>query len=415
MASLEIDAETLAASPLLSVRDRLRIIHFFPRIRREEGGVVQVVIDLCQSLADFGHHIQLATCVGPDVPIDWKSPHHNPALCLLERSSVIPTRLNSRGVADFSKLLEQADVVHFHTPWEMANLQLAKVARAKGVPYIVTVHGMLDDYCMRQKRLKKQAFLALGGREMFAHAMAVHFTAEAEMQQAVRWIPGDYQPVVQACALDLAPYESLPGLSSVIGAFPQLANQRHKILFLSRIHPKKGLELLIEACGILRQQGREFDLVIAGPGDEAYVTTLNKLASKRGLGQTTHFVGMVRGEVKLSLYELADVFVLPTYQENFGLVLPESLACRTPIVTTKGTDIWRELAEAGARIVEQNPQVIAVAVDELLADDHLRAELGERGREYVLQWLSEKKVVVGYDRMYRNAIAKAAQKRPGLP
>jgi glycosyltransferase involved in cell wall biosynthesis len=413
MASLETDAEIFAASPLLPVRDRLRIVHFFPRIRREEGGVVQVVIDLCQSLADLGHQVRLATCDGPDVPADWGFPAHNPAICLLEKSKVIPGRLSSQGVADFNKLLGEADVVHLHTPWEISNLQLAKVARDAGVPYVVTVHGMLDDYCMRQKGFKKRAFLTLGGRQMFAEAAAVHFTAAAEMQQAMRWIPGNYKPIVQACALDLSPYESLPGPAPARAAFPQLANLRQKILFLSRIHPKKGLELLIKACGILSQQGREFDLVIAGPGEEEYVTKLKALATENGIGQVIHFVGMVRDKIKLSLYELADVFVLPTYQENFGLVLPEALACRTPVVTTRGTDIWRELADAGARIVEQNPKAIAAAVAELLADDQLRAELGNRGRVYVRNWLSEGKVAAGYEQMYRDAVSKAEQKYPG--
>ena len=103
--------------------------------------------------------------------------------------------------------------------------------------------------------------------------------------------------------------------------------------------------------------------------------------------------------------------MLPTYQENFGLVLPEALACRTPVVTTYGTDIWRELAAAGARIVDQNPKAIAAAVGELLADDRLRTELGKRGREYVQNWLAEEKVSSGYEQMYRAAIAHAAQKR----
>jgi glycosyltransferase involved in cell wall biosynthesis len=395
------------------VGDRLRIVHFFPRIRREEGGVVQVVIDLCQSLADLGHDVRLATSVGPDVPSDWKLPDHNPAVSFLARSKTMPGRLSAQGVKEFHKLLKEADVVHLHTPWEISNLQLAKLACNNDVPYIVTVHGMLDDYCMRQKGFKKRVFLALGGRRMFAHAAAVHFTAAAEMQQATPWIPGDYLPVVQACALDLSPYDSLPGPGPALTAFPQLAGPHQKVLFLSRIHPKKGLELLIEASGLLKKQGRDFDLVIAGPGDDDYVAQLKQQATNRGIGASTHFVGMVRDAVKLSLYELADVFVLPTYQENFGLVLPEALACRTPVVTTQGTDIWRELADAGARIVDQNPNAIAAAIAELLADDQLRFELGNRGREYVCNWLGEEKVAPGYERMYRDAIAHGAQRRRG--
>jgi glycosyltransferase involved in cell wall biosynthesis len=413
IAIVETHVEPVAAPPSSSPRDRLNIVHFFPRIRREEGGVVQVVIDLCQSLADQGHTVRLATCDGPDVPAPWRSVGHNPSFALLEKSAAVPGRLSTRGIADFAKLLSGTDALHLHTPWELSNLQLAKIARRADVPYIVSVHGMLDDYCMRQKGLKKRVFLTLGGRQMFARAAAVHFTATAEMRQATRWIPGDYLPVVQACALDLSPYEALPGPAPALKAFPQIAEPRQKILFLSRIHPKKGLELLIEAAALLKEQDHNFDLVIAGPGEDAYISGLKQLAANRNISHVTHFVGMVRGEVKLSLYELADVFVLPTYQENFGLVLPEALACRTPVVTTKGTDIWRELADAGARIVDQEPAAIAAAVGELLANDQMRTELGSRGREYVRNWLAEDKAVAGYEQMYRCAIACAAQKRSG--
>jgi glycosyltransferase involved in cell wall biosynthesis len=387
--------------------DQMFITHFFPRIRREEGGVVQVILDLCQSLARQGHCVRLATCDPTDVPEAWRQSGHNPGLHLLQRSSVISARLSQRGVRQFIESLANTNVVHFHTPWELSNLQLARATYKAGVPYAITVHGMLDDYCMRQKGFKKQVFLKLGGRRVFANATTVHFTAEAEREQAQRWIPGDYLPVVQACALDLTLYDTLPGPGPALRAFPQLANTRRKVLFLSRVHPKKGLELLIEATALLKNQGLEFDLAIAGPGDDGYVTQLRQLADLRGLQQATHFLGMVRGEIKLSLYELADVFVLPTYQENFGLVLPEALACGTPVITTRGTDIWRELTDAGAYIVDQNPEAIAQAIARILSDDQLRSDLGTRGREYVKNWLAEDKVSAGYERMYRDTIEHA--------
>ena len=255
MAHLVTDVENTASPASVPMSNQMNIVHFFPRIRREEGGVVQVVIDLCLSLAQLGHKVQLATCDGPDVPVAWKSQGHNPTAHFLEKSPSIPGRLSAKGVEQFKQLAAKADVVHLHTPWELGNLQLAKVARKSCLPYVVTVHGMLDDYCMRQKGLKKRTFLALGGRRLFAEATAVHFTAAAEMEQASRWIPGKYLSVVQACSLDLLPYENLPGTAPALAAFPQLAGPRQKILFLSRVHPKKGLELLIEAGALLKRQG----------------------------------------------------------------------------------------------------------------------------------------------------------------
>jgi glycosyltransferase involved in cell wall biosynthesis len=179
-------------------------------------------------------------------------------------------------------------------------------------------------------------------------------------------------------------------------------------LFLSRLHPKKGVDLLLKAAATLQAQGVQAELLIAGPGDEDYVNVLKKLAAQLGVQSSTHFLGMVRGELKLSLYQFADVFVLPTHQENFGLVLPEALACGTPVVTTRGTDIWRELAAAGAMIVDNQPAELAGAIAKLLASRELRTQLGKQGREYVNTWLAEDKVQAGYEKMYRDTVQRAA-------
>ncbi|MDZ4657284.1 MAG: glycosyltransferase [Bythopirellula sp.] len=392
------------------MQDPLSIVHFFPRIRLEEGGVVQTVLDLCRSLAEKGHHVTLATSDATDVASSWKAAEPNcPRFLELPRSTWLRSRLSIQALKNFESILGTVDVVHLHTPWELSNLQLSNILFRKQVPYIVTVHGMLDDYSMRQKGVKKRAYLALGGRRLFRRATTVHFTAEAEKEQALPWIPGKYLSVVQACAMDLTPYENLPGPESALTAFPQLNSPRQKILFLSRLHPKKGVDLLLRAASLLKSQGFKADLLIAGPGDEAYVNELKQLANQLGLSDSTHFLGMVRGSVKLSLYELADVFVLPTHQENFGLVLPEALACGTPVVTTRGTDIWRELAEAGATIVENQPSELARAISEILSNAERRLALGEQGRQYVKNWLAEDKVLAGYEQMYRDTIDRAAQ------
>jgi glycosyltransferase involved in cell wall biosynthesis len=213
--------------------------------------------------------------------------------------------------------------------------------------------------------------------------------------------------VVQACAIDLAPYAYLPGPELAREAFAQLSHDCQKILFLSRLHPKKGVNLLLQAVALLQSKGVPAELLIAGPGDKDYLKQLKELATQLGVQSTTHFLGMVRGELKLSLYQLADVFVLPTHQENFGLVLPEALVCGTPVVTTRGTDIWRELADAGAMIVDNEPAHLAGAIEKLLASRDLRIQLGKQGREYVSNWLAEDKVQAGYEQMYRDTVQRA--------
>lgn len=385
------------------MRDMLSIVHFFPRIRLAEGGVVQNILDTCRLLAQKGHRITLATCDAEDVPQQWWDEHSNPKAVQLAKSPCMGSLLSKSSVEQFAELALQADIVHLHTPWELSNLQLAKVLRHIEKPYLVTVHGMLDDYSMQQKSLKKKIFLALFGKRFFQRATEVHFTAEAEREQAMNWISGSFLQQVQACAVDLSPYDNLPGPELARSTF-QLSSGKPKILFLSRVHPKKGLDRLIKAVRVLDKQGIDAELLVAGPGEQSYIDTLLQLAHEQNVDAKIKFLGMVQGQVKLSLYQAADVFVLPTHQENFGLVLPEALACGTPVITTRGTDIWHELAEAGAIIVENEPDKIADAISHVLSNEQKRKALGEQGQAYVRKWLAKENVLAGYEKMYFDAI-----------
>ncbi len=114
---------------------------------------------------------------------------------------------------------------------------------------------------------------------------------------------------------------------------------------------------------------------------------------------------MVRGIEKISLYQACDLFVLPTHQENFGLVLPEAMACGTPVITTRGVDIWPELESGGATIVDGTPEAIARAIKDLLSDPEALAARGERARRFVCDWLNPTDLAARYEAMYRDAIA----------
>ncbi len=389
----------------------ISVVHFFRRIRAEDGGVVRAVLDLCQMVAARGHRVTLATLDATDVPKDWLETLPNvPEVLQLDTSAWSSALLSEGSLERFAQVIQQANLAHLHVPWGLRNLQLASVLQKAAVPYIVSIHGVLDDYSMRQKPLKKRVFMRLFGRRLLRHATTVHFTAEAERDQALRWIPGTDHSAIQACAMDLAPFECLPGPQPALEAFPQIQPDSHKILFLSRIHPKKGVELLLEAGAILRDRGQPVQLLIAGPGDSDYLQQLETLNEKLGLNGQSQFLGMVRGVEKLSLYQLADVFVLPTYQENFGLVLPEAMAAGTPVVTTRGTDIWRELQEAGARIVDLTPEALSAAIAGILAEDDGGLQMGARGQEYVRSWLDPDHVFQGYEKIYREAIEKGPRK-----
>ena len=387
-----------------------RCAHFITNVRLEEGGVVRAVLDFCRVFAAAGHPTTLLTCDPADVPRAWLDGGDGlPTVVEIDRPRGPLELLPRSALARLTEVLRDVDVVHLHAPWVTANVQIASVARGLGKPYLLTAHGMLDDWSMNQKRLKKRAFLALVGNRLLRGAARVHCTAQAELDQARRFLPRE-NGVVLPLLMDLSEYAEPPGPAMARDRFPPLRADVPKLLFLSRVHPKKGVEQLIAAAAVLRKRGRPCTVLIAGPGDPPYVAALEQLAIGEGVAESVHFLDMVRGPLKLSLYEAADVFVLPTSQENFGLVLVEALACRTPVVTTQGVDIWRELQSAGAVIAPANPDAIASAVETVL--NHAQREsLGERGRGWVMQHLNPARVAGEYAALYQAVVAESTARR----
>jgi len=381
----------------------MRIIHYSPGMRLELGGVVRSVLDWCTVLAARGHEVILVAYDSPDVPAGWDGQNGKPKIVRIPAASRPNFFVPREAVRIWRDVLANGGVAHLHTPWTASNLQMSRAARQMGVPYIVSIHGMLDDWSMSQHGFKKQMFLALGGRRFLRGAARLHYTAAAERQQAERKVPGS-AGVVLPYLVDLAPFQSLPGREPALGAFPALGGDEPKLLFLSRLHEQKGLPLLLDAVALLKQKGRKFKLLIAGSGSAEYESQLREQTKRLNLENVVSFLGMVSGVEKISLYQSADLFVLPTRQENFGLVLIEALAAGTPVVTTRGTDIWQDIAAAGGTIVESTPAAISTAVDRLLEDRGSLHGLGQRGRKWVMENLNTEKVAAGYERLYAEVL-----------
>jgi glycosyltransferase involved in cell wall biosynthesis len=282
-----------------------------------------------------------------------------------------------------------------------------------GVPYVVSMHGMLDDWSMEQRAFKKKAFMNLGARKMLERAAFVHSTAQAELDQSKKWFPKGNAFVVPYI-VDLEPYKNLPGPQLAREHFACMRDERvPTLLFLSRLHYKKGVEHLIRASKLLRDRGVAHNVALAGPGDEQYVQSLKKLSQDLGVSDIVSFLGMVRGDLRTSVYEAADVFVLPTSQENFGIVLLESLCCRTPVMTTKGVDIWQELQTSGAATIVENdnlPEQLASNLATMLQDRAALKAAGAKARDWGFETYAQSTLVPQFERMY----SLAANSRPAL-
>ena len=253
------------------------------------------------------------------------------------------------------------------------------------VPYFVFTHGMLDPWFRRSAPLKhwvKQLSWWWAEGRLLANARAVLFTTEEEKRQA----EGAFWPyrvngaVVNYGTRDIGGDPAMQ-VATFRAMLPALGTRRY-LLFLSRIHRKKGCDLLVEAFA--RVAGREptLDLVVAGPDQVGLVASLKAQAEQLGIGARIHFPGMLAGDAKAGAFLGAEVFVLPSHQENFGIVVAEALSGSTPALISDKVNIWREIEADGAGLIA--PDTLEGTTDLLdrwlaLSDDG-RAEMRERAR-----------------------------------
>ena len=365
--------------------------------------MVRAVLDLCTVLAERGHRVRLTTPIPGDVPDAWREARPGrPQLVEVPPPLLKPWSRDHR----VTPLLEGCDVLHLHVPWDPALPVLAREAKRRGTPYLVSAHGMLDEWSMTQSRSKKRLYHLGLGRRLLEGAAAVHCTAESELRQSRPWFPRG-RGVVLPLVIDLQPYLTPPPVSPANEAFAGALGPAGTpvLLFLSRLHHKKGVDLLGEVAMRLRERKVAFRLLVAGPDMDGSGERLKAFVREQGLGEMVHVVGPVMGELKGSLYRRADLLVLPTHQENFGLVLPESMACGTPVMTTRGVDIWRELEEHGATIVDRTAEAFADAIQRRLEDRSDLEQRGERGRAWVLQRFAPDAVASGFERLYERLAA----------
>jgi glycosyltransferase involved in cell wall biosynthesis len=236
---------------------------------------------------------------------------------------------------DFSSL--NIDVFHGHGIWKLPVHQMAAFARKHKIPYLLSPHGMLEPWALSHKFLKKQFALTAFQKKDLNDAFCIHVTSMEEMSNLRRL--GLKPPIALIPnGIDLKPFNSSRLTTST----------KYKVLFLSRIHKVKGIENLLYAWSLLPDHVKaNSELDIVGMGEESYRKHLIGLINSLDLDSNVRFLGPLFGEMKYEILRNADIFVLPTFSENFGMVVTEALASGVPVITTKGAP-WVELEEFNA-------------------------------------------------------------------
>lgn len=392
----------------------LQVLPFYLPAHRY-GGPVQSVHGLSRSLVRFGADVTVFT-TNIDGPDDLDVPVERETTLDGVRVWYFPVRLPRswtrapRMTAALARRVQEFDLVHVHGLFQYPTMASCAACRRRGVPYVLSPRGMLDPHAIRVKStVKKRLYLALLEGRNLKRAAALHFTSAEELALAA------------AIGVRTPGFVIPNGLD--IAAFPDAASRRpdgtdspSTILFLGRMHQKKGLDLLIPAFAQVVAARPGSRLILAGPDDGGYLATVRALIRQHGLEDSVRYVGMLLGQDKVDALCNADFLVLPSYSENFGMVVIEALVCGTPVVVSDRVNIWTEIAEAGAGLVTPcDSGALAAAMLEVLGSRSRMREMGERGRELVEQAYTWDRLAEQMLGVYLNILRRLAAVPPAGP
>ncbi|MEO0395374.1 MAG: hormogonium polysaccharide biosynthesis glycosyltransferase HpsP [Cyanobacteria bacterium P01_A01_bin.137] len=277
------------------------------------------------------------------------------------------------------------DIAHIHALFSPVTSAAATLARWQKLPYILRPLGTLDPADLAKKKQFKQIYAALLERPNIQGAAALHFTSEQEAKVSER-----FGADTGAMVLPLGVV--LPDFTCSDADAQRMIRQRYGIpdgvpilLFMSRIDPKKGLDLLLPALEQLRQAGQRFHFMLCGgnPQDQGYVDGIGEQIEKSVLTDCTTITGFVSGDLKAHILQAADVFVLPSYYENFGIAVAEAMMAGKPVVISDQVHIWQDIETSKSGWVTTCDQgTLTQKLTEALADAAEREQRGENGRVF---------------------------------
>lgn len=332
----------------------MRLLHVICGTDPESGGPIEALLRISEVLMRDGHEVEVV-CL--EEPTDTRKRNFPFAITGLGEGTR-RYHYNTRLTPWLRKHAHQYDAVVLHGLWNYSSLGAWRALRKHGTPYYIFSHGMMDPWFRERypfKHLAKQTLWLLGEGKVLRDAKAVLFTCEEERLSSHNVFWG-FEYIERVVGLGTADPQgdAETETEAFIEAFPRLRDRRF-LLFLGRIHPKKGCDLLVDAFGALaRDLPEDLDLVLAGPDALGWIPELERRANALGASHRIHWVGMLKGAMKWGAFRRAEAMILPSHQENFGIAVAEAMACSTPVLISNKVNIWREVNACGAGLVESD-------------------------------------------------------------
>lgn len=331
----------------------MNVLQIITTLNAKAGGPVEGLIQQGKEMNDRGHDVHTLTLDAPgtveiDPRIESKAVYFlGPSWQTYAFNLRLEPWLREHG--------RKFDVIIVHGMWQHHGYCVAKVSREIGLRYVIFLHGMLDPWFGRAyplKHLKKWLYWPWAEYRVLRDANLVLFTTAEEMRLARQsfWLYRARERLV-GYGIKHRDVSAADGCAAFLERFPRLAATRN-LLYLSRIHPKKGCDMLIDAFAKVAERDPALHLILAGPGDDVWIAKLKAQVVARQLADRVTFTGMLSGAAKWGAYDASEVFVLPSHQENFGIVVAEALASGKPVLTTHNVNTWQEIHNDQAGIIE---------------------------------------------------------------
>ena len=375
----------------------MKILHVIPAIAPRYGGPSQAIIGLCCALQHQGLEVEICTT---DADGPGRLPIELGRRILYQQ---LPSYFFRRDWSEAFKYsgslkhwidqhIEQYDLAHIHGVFSHATYAAAHACQRHGVPYIVRPFGTLEPWCMRQKRPRKLTAWHLGFRRIVRRAAAIHYTTDQE-----RTLTENSLHLQNGFVVPNGVEDSL--LQSHRGhQFRQklgLPEGCPFLLALSRVHPQKGIDLLLQAFVSLKAQGHlvGWHLIIAGSGEPGYVAKLQRMAHQTSAEGFVHWPGWLYGEAKLAALSEASLFVLSSFLESFGIGVLEAMACGTPVLVSRPVALSSEIEMHNSGwVMELSPDGLQRGLLEATANPETLRERGEAARQLVAERFTWPKV-----------------------
>lgn len=372
----------------------MKILHIVTSIENKSAGPSYSVPSLCKALIRNGCSIKLL-CLGNDdsnkEDIDFDVEFFPRTGFFGKRlASVLGSSLPMKN--RIKDLAGEYDLIHSHMLWKMPNIYPGEICKNSRVPLVISPRGTLSKWALKHNNWKKQLSMLIGQKNTLEIASMFHVTAESEKNDVIEF------------GLNPSMFSVVPNGIDIPDLITK--DKKKRVVFLSRIHQKKGIDILIKAWGNIFREYKDWELAIVGPDDGEYARQLKNLVEKSEVGNIT-FTGKIYGEEKNHFLQESSLFVLPTHSENFGMVVAESLANRTPVICSKGAP-WQGLIENECGWwIENNQEQLETTLKTALSLPLSDLEvMGNRGRDWMVEDFSWDRVAKKMKADYEQLIAK---------